>query len=89
MTCQRVLALFILVAVAMPCGSADARSKKKPPDLQMVVKEGKKVLGTEVLRSKSGEANRYFSTQTKMRQNGRSFTHRTHTILDDKGAVLS
>ena len=73
--------LLLCAAVATP---AMARKKKRPPDLQLVVKEGKKTLGTEVLRSKRSETKIYYSTKTRMRHRGRSFTHRTHTILDPK-----
>ena len=74
-------AAVMIVAVALP---ALARKKRKPPALQLVVKEGKKALGTEVLRTRVTDTKLYFSTKTKMRQNGRSFVHRTHTILDPK-----
>lgn len=80
-------AALMCIAVAVP---AQARKKKKkPPELVMVVKEKKKTLGTETLRTKRGETKVYHSTKTKMRHNGRSFTHRTHTILDPKQNLIT
>jgi hypothetical protein len=75
-------------AVAAP---AMARKKRPPPTLQLVIKKGSTTLGTEVLRTKTtkGEAKTYHSTKTKMRQNGRRFVHRTHTVFDPKGNLVT
>lgn len=76
--------LLLCLGVAIP---ALARKKRTPPNLQLIVKEGKNKLGTEVLRTKRGETKTYHSTKTPMRHRKRSFTHRTHTILNAKGAL--
>jgi len=83
--------LISLTALAVSCAiAAPALAKKRPPpDLIVTVRDGKARLGSEVLRSKRGETKTYFSTKTKMRHKGRSFTHRTHTILDAKGKLVT
>ena len=81
------LVLFTLcTAFVLPAHGA---RKRRPPNLQLVVKAKKRKLGLENLRTKRGETNIYHSTSTKMRHKGRSFKHRTHTKLDLKGNLVT
>jgi len=98
MLCQRALSIRTLAAgtaaalallIAMPTPAQARRRRRPKPNLEIVVREGKAKVGTEVLRVKAGETKSYFSAKTKMRHKRRSFTHRTHTILDEKGQLVT
>ena len=79
------LALVATVGVLGFAASAAAADKAKP--LTIDVRKGKTKIGTELLRSKAGEANGYHSTSARLSDGGRTFTQRAHLVLDAKGAL--
>jgi hypothetical protein len=80
-------ALTAALVLALP-GAAVAANKKPPPP-SIEVRHGKKRIGTEVVRSKAGEANRYHSTRAPLRDGGRSFTQRGHVVLDTQNRLVT
>ncbi|MCO4761025.1 MAG: hypothetical protein KC502_05940 [Myxococcales bacterium] len=95
-TAQFAMSQWLLLAVITvpllvlaPGVSAKSRKKKEKPALTLKVRKGKKIIGTARLRVKSGEANQYFSTKSRLNDSGRRFTFRTHTVLDAKGNLVT
>ncbi len=85
---QLALAALVGVACALPVPTLAAKKVVKPA-LTLKVYKGKRAVGTELLRVKSGEENRYVSTRAKLRIKGRRYVFRTHTVLDEKGAMVT
>lgn len=78
------IAASLLALTALPALAAPA-DKAKPPTID--VRRGKAKIGSESLRSKTGEANGYHSTSARLADGGRTFTQRAHLVLDTTGAL--
>lgn len=93
------VAALTTAAVLLACfgpSPAEARRSKLKPVLTLKVRKGKRVIGTEELRIKTGKKDeetkqikRYFSTKSRLKDGGRRFGFRTHTIIDGKGKMLT
>ncbi len=81
------LTVALTLALCAAPGVSLAKTKVKPPSIE--VRKGKAKIGSEVVRSREGEANAYHSTSANLRDAGRSFTQRAHLMLDDKGALVT
>ena len=89
------LALVAACLTLVAPTDAQARKKKTPPKLALKVLKGKKVIGKEALRIKTGKKDEagvtkfYLSTKSRLKDSGRTFGFRTHTVLDQKGRLLT
>ncbi len=84
-----MMAAVTLVTPLWTLAVADAATDKKAPPPSIEVRLGKKRIGVEVIRSKSGDANRYHSTSVDLRDNGRSFKQRSHVVLDANNRLVT
>lgn len=87
---NKVIVALAITAALVPSLTTSGwakSSKPKPPSIE--VRKGKAKIGSEVVRSRTGEANTYHSTSAKLRDAGRSFTQRAHLMLDAKGEVVT
>ncbi len=84
----RVIARSLVASIALTWGaSAATAAPDKAKPITIDVRKGKGKIGSESLRSKTGEANGYHSTSARLSDGGRTFTQRAHLVLDAKGVL--
>ncbi|HAN30807.1 MAG TPA: hypothetical protein DCQ06_04350 [Myxococcales bacterium] len=81
--------LLPMVLIGTVSASAWATPKTQKPSFVLQIAKKKRRLGVETVRISEGEANRYLSTASKIKDKGRKFGFRTHAVLDDKGNLVT